>query len=611
MKIWLVFLTGCLLGGAIGFFAGQRVVSEEPSRGFTLEARTNDDGTSVVVNDRYDRIDSTQNEGEGGPATSGEDESGAVARDRSAGEVLGPKRAVLTLRVQGGPSDEEVYPAVALIDAEGRRMVAVPAESLRGARAAVVEIDRRRIIVDRIWRRDPGGEIAFLTLSRGVLDHIAASPTESLPAINDAFEVRRADAGTLPRRVRVSFFGGSDDRDRGRFVLDRPLLASGVAFASDGSCAGLVLARGEAPAVLAPVAADVLARAETLDLGLDDYRRLYYEGTFEAWLAAAQAHFLGRRYASALEAFRAAERMQPGRLTAAALETWRSCHRALIDAVPAGSSRARFAALEEAQEDFPDDGDFIVAGARTALAIQEWEASLEHWERADRVAPDLVDDLDAAKTGVFRAWADSYVRAQRTRDAIDVLDRALREVQGDAELLALYGRLLLKIRDYAGAAEALRDALRLDPGLESALADLIARADRFTEGPGKVVIDYAPGQRSIIATVRLNDRVSGEFIVDTGATASFIPVGLADRAGLDTSDRVPRVTVRTAGNERRLPYSPLDELSVGALSVRDISVIVGDLPGTRQRGLLGMDFLGQFGFENDAVNGRFVIYEKR
>ena len=117
----------------------------------------------------------------------------------------------------------------------------------------------------------------------------------------------------------------------------------------------------------------------------------------------------------------------------------------------------------------------------------------------------------------------------------------------------------------------------------------------------------APGSRAIIATVTLNGRANGEFIVDTGATNTMIPDDLARRAGIDTGPLLPRVRVRTAGGDRTLPRSPVESVAIGGLAVNGIEAIVGDLPGMDNRGLLGMDFLGAFVIENDPENGRMVL----
>jgi clan AA aspartic protease (TIGR02281 family) len=615
MKIFLSFAIGCLFGLAVGYWAASGADSERDQSSWELDALEAQDDASrapETISGTRDRARVVA-EGEESPADASPSRVGEASGKGEPARSSAPIRRLVVERQ--GAGDPLAFAVLVLKDEEGRRMVAAPLEALQGARALALrgETGRRRWPLDQILARDPRHNVVFLGLASDVEAPSASQITAINPPVGAEIVCRFVDSNALTRTFRTEFYGGASEDDRGRLVLDRSLdrEEGGVAFDKEGRALGLVLSRGGETAVLAPVTLESLRGAEQFGLSLDEYRRLYYEGTFDAWIAEAQRHLEARRFPDALRAFRAAHRLEPQRFDAELNAAWIAAHRGLIEALGSTASRARLRALNDALNDFSTEGDWEVAAARTAFSLEFWEESLGHWERADRLVPARVGDLDAAKTGVFRAWAEKLVEARRTRDAIDVLERALREVRGDAELLQLYGRLLLKIRDYAGASEALREALRFDPALETALADLIAQADRFTEGPGKVVIDYAPGQRSIIATVSLNDRVSGEFIVDTGATASFIPVALADRAGLDTSDRVPRVTVRTAGNERRLPYSPLDLLAVGGLSVRDINVIVGDLPGTGQRGLLGMDFLGKFGFENDAVNGRFVIYEKR
>ncbi|MEZ6197538.1 MAG: aspartyl protease family protein [Planctomycetota bacterium] len=610
MRSLLLVLGGLVVGLGLGFFVGRASAPERPA----------DDGWVLEDSGRGDPRPESREEGSpseaDGPVRP-EPTSRIGGGDAERPVAPGPgSRAPRILRLsisREDASDAHDYPALItrLEAVEGKPLVvAAPLECLEGAFGAAVEVGGRHRALRRVaGRLLPAGLVLFEF--DGPTSPVTLAPRAPEPGAG--LEVWPLEGAALPVALSVRGFAPPDARGRLRLELDAALDGSGggAAFDEEGRATGLVVEAGTDAARLIPLSEESSLGYERLDLDVVEFRRLFYEGTADALLAEARRHLRAERYREAIRAFRAAHEREARRVEEEAAVEWLGAHRALVARSGVGAERTRLEALVDALRDFPREAELEADAARTALVLRLYDDALVHWDRAWALDASVVGDLDAAKTAVYRTWAESLVAAGRQREAIDVIERALREVRGDAELLALYGRLLLKIRDYAGAAAALRDAIRLDPLLEDVLYELVARADRFSEGPGKVVIDYAPGARSIIAEVRINGRASGEFIIDTGATASFIPDGLAARAGLDTSDRVPRVSVRTAGNERRLPYSPCGSIAIGGLAVENIDVIVGDLPGTGQRGLLGMDFLGKFGFENDAENGRFVIYEKR
>ena len=52
--------------------------------------------------------------------------------------------------------------------------------------------------------------------------------------------------------------------------------------------------------------------------------------------------------------------------------------------------------------------------------------------------------------------------------------------------------------------------------------------------------------------------------------------------------------MKTAGGDIRVPEVILDSLELGGWTVRDVRVLVHDLPGQTELGLLGTNFLRNF-----------------
>ncbi|MFT7619854.1 MAG: tetratricopeptide (TPR) repeat protein [Planctomycetota bacterium] len=355
------------------------------------------------------------------------------------------------------------------------------------------------------------------------------------------------------------------------------------------------------------IAAFRLDRLRLLDMKLEEYFKVYFAGSLEALLKEARNHLSTLRFMRAIETFRIIADRSPAMRDTIHDEFLAAINGRLDELPIATNPRGRISFLRQAVRDFPGVGELWFELALVARKLREFEESIHAWEGAWKTNSNLVTDLIGSKNAVYFEWIMSHVDRDRVDDALQVIQIALTDTGGSSEIFLLQGKLLVRRRAYLAAADAMRDALQLDPSLGSSLDDAIARAERLAEGPGKVVIDYPPGARAIIASVRLNGKASGDFIVDTGATTSMVPVGLAKRAGLDTSDRVPKVRLQTAGNERIVPFSPVQSISLGQLSVNSISVVVGDISGKSGYGLLGMDFLGEFHIENDSENGRLVI----
>lgn len=386
----------------------------------------------------------------------------------------------------------------------------------------------------------------------------------------------------------------------GLFLDDKQQLAGFVLPDEDGTAgSGFVLA----------VNKQRLSRVDAVDMSLIDFVELTFGNDASLLVRQARQHLAARRFSQAIFTFHRALDARPELLIEISGDLLLAHRGALSTSVARSRARVRLDLLEAALMDFPDEVSFLQDQAKTARAGQEFLLAWSAWQKAHALDAPLVGDLPAIAADLFLEWAQWLERSALIEESIGILRDGIVEAGNDEEILIMLARLLLKKRAYTEVAFLLRDALFQNPDLSETLGDTLARAERMQDRPGNVVIDYPPGARSIHATVFLNG-VAGEFIVDTGASTTMVPDDLARRANLDTGPAVPRVRLRTAGDERVVPFSPCESLSVGGLSVTGLSVVVGDLRGMGNLGLLGMDFLGRFGFENDSVNGRFVIYAR-
>jgi clan AA aspartic protease (TIGR02281 family) len=124
----------------------------------------------------------------------------------------------------------------------------------------------------------------------------------------------------------------------------------------------------------------------------------------------------------------------------------------------------------------------------------------------------------------------------------------------------------------------------------------LARKERVPiEGRGKMVI--------VVATI--NQRVTGRFILDTGASYCVISKETANEASLSGRKDGPKVRMTTAsGALMQATLGQARRIDIGDVFARDIPVAVVDgdpFPGFR--GLIGLSFLQQFKYSIDSGNG--------
>ena len=103
---------------------------------------------------------------------------------------------------------------------------------------------------------------------------------------------------------------------------------------------------------------------------------------------------------------------------------------------------------------------------------------------------------------------------------------------------------------------------------------------------------------------RLNNQVTTNFIVDTGATVVMISEALADQLGVDYANK-PRQRTLTASGFLESPRIVLDSIHVpdeGGAGVAGVEAYVATLPGAPPAigGLLGQSFLRHFHVTIDA-----------
>ena len=137
------------------------------------------------------------------------------------------------------------------------------------------------------------------------------------------------------------------------------------------------------------------------------------------------------------------------------------------------------------------------------------------------------------------------------------------------------------------------------------VAGTIANVSSSSAPRGAILVPVFSTARSMIVSATMNQVMTGNLLVDTGATSTVISRRLANLLRLQPTRRGVASTV---GGPVSVAIAQLDSLKVGAAEVNNLRILVHDFSADpRFEGLLGMDFLGRFQVGFDSQKSLIVL----
>lgn len=206
---------------------------------------------------------------------------------------------------------------------------------------------------------------------------------------------------------------------------------------------------------------------------------------------------------------------------------------------------------------------------------------------------------------IYDEWLQGLVNDRQSAHGWAVYRDAMARFPRDP-LLHLRGAQLALVDADWREAERVLFAREYPVNLSDIVRVIQSEISRLKGQEGKIVIRFEPGANLIPTSALLNGRLEQRFMVDTGATRTTIPQAAADRLGLRTHG-APRVRVSTAGGIVQAATVTLDSMSLGGWEVPNVEVLVLDLPGTPDLGLIGLNFLNQFRMDLRIEEGTLVL----
>jgi clan AA aspartic protease (TIGR02281 family) len=140
--------------------------------------------------------------------------------------------------------------------------------------------------------------------------------------------------------------------------------------------------------------------------------------------------------------------------------------------------------------------------------------------------------------------------------------------------------------------------------LRSSLVALLLVAPplvRASSGEPPVPVPLVQSGRGWLLDARLNDRVTGRFLLDTGATSCAITPLIAGRLGLLPAGR--HVDIDTAAGRIRAGVVRLQSVTVGRQRAHQVQALVLDAIEDDLDGVIGLNFLDQFTVAIDPRRG--------
>jgi clan AA aspartic protease (TIGR02281 family) len=125
-----------------------------------------------------------------------------------------------------------------------------------------------------------------------------------------------------------------------------------------------------------------------------------------------------------------------------------------------------------------------------------------------------------------------------------------------------------------------------------------AKSSSFTTVP----MSFEP--KALFVKVNVNDRSSGHFILDTGATYTTISRKMAEELGLDLRNS-ETISITTANGELQVPKVRLKTVKVNNIQANNVEATVMDFENNASfSGLLGLSFIQHFKLTLDPQNGQ-------
>ena len=266
---------------------------------------------------------------------------------------------------------------------------------------------------------------------------------------------------------------------------------------------------------------------------------------------------------------------------------------AKLDALRAEASRANRTLFELSARDVQLTADLEQIRAQlvqTSQRIQEWPAALR---------TEGYNVLIVSNNALQARWTTTNSEQTGCRKERGTAEECVSVYLG---ALASFDALFAAEQKKQPAQEA------SDTSRQQFLNRLTQALAEYARDFSAVAVPASSSHAGMIVTARINDLVSGRFLVDTGATRVTVTESFAQRLQLDVAT-LPEAEFTMADGRKTKGHTVMfHTMSVGDARAEDIAaaVLPGEI-GEPVDGLLGMSFLRRFAVDLDGNSGKLIL----
>ena len=237
---------------------------------------------------------------------------------------------------------------------------------------------------------------------------------------------------------------------------------------------------------------------------------------------------------------------------------------------------------------------------------EDYRKAIQFLERIKKNIFDIkgqgIAGMDQFHAQLYRDWLRKILDQGGYYSGMVAFEEAKRVFPDDIELHLLGVEVALAEKNWARARELLQ--MRDYPDtMRDWAGELENEIQEVQQNEGAITIRFNPGASYIPVKVYLNGTHSFRFILDTGATICSIPSSAVDRLKVNIDQTTPLKLISTAGGYAETYEVKLKSVELEGYRVSNVAALIIDIPGYRDYGLLGQNFLNNFHIEIDNQKG--------
>jgi clan AA aspartic protease (TIGR02281 family) len=213
-----------------------------------------------------------------------------------------------------------------------------------------------------------------------------------------------------------------------------------------------------------------------------------------------------------------------------------------------------------------------------------------------------IPGLDQFHAELYKDWLRKILDQGSYYSGMMAFEQAKRHFPDDIEIHLLGVEMALEEKNWTRARELLQ--MRDYPeNMRGWVGELENEIQEVQETEGAITIRFNPGSRHIPVRVYLNGSHPFQFILDTGATLCSIPSSAVERLRISIDNTTPVRLISTAGGIAETYEVKLKTVELEGFRISNVEALIIDIPGYRDYGLLGQNFLNNFHIEIDNQKG--------